>query len=264
MTHGRADEAEAVLRHIEGLSRRHGTAPPPVPAGPPLRLRLQRRRTTLRDVLRTLFHTYPRRSLFVLILMASQAFFYNAIFFTYALVLGRFFAIPEQDIGLYILPFALGNFLGPLLLGRLFDTVGRKPMITFTYAMSGLLLTGTAWLFVQGLLGAVGLTVAWCVVFFFASAAASSAYLTVGESFPLEMRALSIAVFYALGTALGGVAGPLLFGVLVGSGERSAIGWGYVFGAVLMLVAAAVTPKLGLAAERRSLEDLAPPLSSVR
>ena len=264
MTHGRADEAEAVLRHIEGAARPHGHPSPSLEASPLPRLRLQRRRITLRDVLRTLFRTYPRRSLYVLVLMASQAFFYNAIFFTYALVLGRFFAIPEQDIGLYILPFALGNFLGPSLLGRLFDTVGRKPMITFTYAMSGLLLAGTAWLFVQGLLGAVGLTVAWCVVFFFASAAASSAYLTVGESFPLEMRALSIAVFYALGTALGGVAGPLLFGVLVGSGERSAIGWGYVFGAVLMLAAAAVTPKLGLAAERRSLEELAPPLSSVR
>jgi MFS family permease len=137
-------------------------------------------------------------------------------------------------------------------------------MITFTYAASGVLLLGTAWLFVHGVLGAVGLTVAWSVVFFFASAAASSAYLTVGESFPLEMRALCIAIFYALGTALGGVVGPWLFGALIGSGERTAIGWGYALGAVLMLAAAALTPKLGLAAERRSLEELAPPLSTVR
>ncbi|MEO7852897.1 MAG: MFS transporter [Rubrivivax sp.] len=268
MTHGRIDEAEAVMQQIErGAGARGAMAPdraPEVATTALPRIRIAKRRTTPRDVLVTLFRTYPRRSLFVLVLMSSQAFFYNAIFFTYALVLGRFFTIPEQDIGLYILPFAAGNFLGPLLLGRLFDTIGRKPMITFTYAMSGLLLAGTAWLFVQGVLGAVGLTVAWCVVFFFASAAASSAYLTVGESFPLEMRALAIAVFYALGTALGGVVGPLLFGALIGSGERSAIGWGYALGAVLMLVAAALTPKLGLAAERRSLEDLAPPLSSVR
>jgi len=228
-----------------------------------VRIRLVRRTTSLRDVVRTLFRTYPRRSTFALVLMSSQAFFYNAIFFTYALVLGRFFAIADQDIGLYILPFAAGNFLGPLLLGRLFDVVGRKPMITFTYAASGVLLLATALLFVNGVLGAVGLTLAWSVVFFFASAAASSAYLTVGESFPLEMRALAIAIFYAFGTALGGIVGPWLFGVLIGSGERAAIGWGYAFGATLMLAAAAVTPWLGLAAERRSLEDVARPLSSV-
>ncbi len=194
--------------------------------------------------------------------MASQAFFYNAIFFTYALVLGRFFAVPAEAIGLYILPFAAGNFLGPLVLGHLFDVVGRKPMIAFTYAASGVLLAATAVLFVEGLLGATGLTVAWSVVFFFASAAASSAYLTVGESFPLEMRALAIAVFYAFGTALGGIVGPWLFGVLIGTGERVAIGWGYAFGAALMLIAAAVTLRLGVEAERRSLEDVARPLSA--
>ncbi|MEO8079396.1 MAG: MFS transporter, partial [Caldimonas sp.] len=196
------------------------------------------------------------------VLMASQAFFYNAIFFTYALVLGRFFAVPEQSIGLYILPFAAGNFLGPLLLGPLFDSVGRRTMIATTYAASGVLLLATALLFVAGSLGAVGLTVAWCVVFFFASAAASSAYLTAGESFPLEMRAMAIALFYALGTGLGGVVGPWLFGALIGSGERGAIGWGYAFGALLMLIAAVTTLFIGVAAERRPLEDVARPLSS--
>ena len=260
MTHGRVEEAERVMRQIE---RSASARAPRADPGTAVRIRLVRRTTSLRDVVRTLFRTYPRRSTFALVLMSSQAFFYNAIFFTYALVLGRFFAIADQDIGLYILPFAAGNFLGPLLLGRLFDVVGRKPMITFTYAASGVLLLATALLFVNGVLGAVGLTLAWSVVFFFASAAASSAYLTVGESFPLEMRALAIAIFYAFGTALGGIVGPWLFGVLIGSGERAAISWGYAFGATLMLAAAAVTPWLGLAAERRSLEDVARPLSSV-
>jgi MFS family permease len=256
MTHGQVAEAERVMVGIEqrcGATRAPGAA----------RIALVHRRIGLLDVARTLFRTYPQRSFFALVLMASQAFFYNAIFFTYALVLGRFFAVPAEAIGLYILPFAAGNFLGPLVLGHLFDVVGRKPMIAFTYAASGVLLAGTAVLFVQGLLGATGLTLAWSVVFFFASAAASSAYLTVGESFPLEMRALAIAVFYAFGTALGGIVGPWLFGVLIGTGERVAIGWGYAFGAALMLIAAAVTRRLGVAAERRSLEDVARPLSAV-
>lgn len=257
MTHGRLDEAHAVMRAIEeqaGAQLGMENLP---------RIRLVPRHVKLRDVARTLFRTYPARSLYCLVLMASQAFFYNAIFFTYALVLGRFFHVADDRIGLYLLPFAAGNFLGPLLLGHLFDTIGRRPMIAFTYAMSGLLLIATAILFAQGMLGATAQTVAWSVVFFFASAAASAAYLTVGESFPLEIRALAIALFYALGTALGGVAGPWLFGLLIGSGERAAIAWGYAFGAVLMLIAAAVTLKLGIAAERLALEHVARPLSGM-
>jgi MFS family permease len=256
MTHGRLTEAERVLAWIE----RGAVLAAPGVALP--RIRLEPRSVRMVEVVRTLFRTYPRRSIHVLVLMAAQAFFYNAIFFTYALVLGRFFGVADDRIGLYILPFAAGNFLGPLLLGPAFDLVGRKPMIAITYALSGLLLAGTALLFVGGVLGATGMTIAWSVVFYFASAAASSAYLSAGESFPLEMRALAIAVFYALGTALGGVAGPWLFGVLIGSGERTAIAWGYAFGALLMLVAAAVTLRLGVAAERRALEDVARPLSS--
>ncbi|HWI10030.1 MAG TPA: MFS transporter, partial [Burkholderiaceae bacterium] len=256
MTHGRVAEAELVLARIEGAA---GVA---APDGTLTRIRLAPRRVGLVEVARTLLRTYPRRSIHVLVLMASQAFFYNAIFFTYALVLGRFFGVADDRIGLYILPFAAGNFLGPLLLGPAFDVIGRRPMIAITYAASGVLLAGTALLFVGGVLGATGMTVAWSVVFFFASAAASAAYLSAGESFPLEMRALAIAIFYAVGTALGGVAGPWLFGVLIGSGERGAIAWGYAFGALLMLVAAVVTLKLGVAAERRPLEDVARPLSS--
>ncbi len=257
MLHGRVGEAEAVVAEIE---RRVG-APPP--ATPLQRLRLRPRGITLTDVATTLLRTYPRRTLLGLVLMATQAFFYNAIFFTYALVLGRFYGVADAEVGLYLLPFAAGNFLGPLLLGRLFDSLGRRPMIALTYAASGLLLFVTAWLFVHGHLDARSQTVAWSVVFFFASAAASSAYLTVSESFPLELRALAIALFYAFGTALGGVAGPWLFGTLIGTGERAAIGWGYVFGASLMLVGAAAALWLGVAAERRSLEDVAAPLGSV-
>jgi MFS family permease len=256
MTHGRVAEGELIVSEIE---KTHSPAPD---AAPLTRIALTDRPLRWLDVTRTLFRTYPRRSVYAMVLMSSQAFFYNAIFFTYALVLGRFFQVPEQDIGLYILPFAAGNFLGPLLLGHLFDTLGRRVMIGLTYAASGALLLVTAWLFVNGLLSATGQTIAWSVVFFFASAAASSAYLTVGESFPLEMRAVAIAIIYSLGTALGGIVAPWWFGVLVGTGERRAIAGGYVFGAALMLVAALVTWKLGIAAERRPLEHVARPLSS--
>jgi len=149
------------------------------------------------------------------------------------------------------------------LLGRLFDTWGRKPMIALTYALSGVLLAVEALLFVQGALTAATQTLAWTIVFFFASAAASSAYLTVSESFPLEVRALAIALFYALGTALGGVAAPWIFGTLIGTGDPAAIAWGYAAGAALMLLAAGAELWLGVAAERRALEDVARPLSCV-
>ncbi len=195
-------------------------------------------------------------------LMGSQAFCYNAVLFTYALVLTRFYAVPPGRVGLFMLPFALGNFAGPLALGRLFDTLGRKRMITATYALAGLMMIGVGWLFVRGTLSAAEQTVAWTAIFFFASAAASSAYLTVGETFPLEVRAVAISIFYALGTLLGGVAGPALFGALIESGSRTAIFWGYLLGGGLMLGAAGVEAVLGVDAERRSLETVAPPLSA--
>ncbi|NII11546.1 MFS transporter [Oleiagrimonas sp. C23AA] len=256
MTHGRMAEAEVVMQQIE--TRAGASAPPPdLP-----RITITDRRTRLLDVATSLFRLYPRRAVLGLILMLAQAFFYNSIFFTYAMVLERFFHVPSASVGLYILPFAVGNVLGPLLLGRLFDTLGRRVMITFTYAMSGLLLLATAWMFTQGWLDARTQTLCWSVVFFFASAAASSAYLTVSESFPLEVRALAIAVFYALGTGLGGVAGPWLFGILIGTGQRSSIAGGYVLGASLMLIAAVFAWLMCINAERRSLESLAHPLSS--
>jgi MFS family permease len=193
--------------------------------------------------------------------MVAQAFFYNAIFFTYALVLTDFYGIAADHIGWYMLPFAAGNFLGPLVLGRLFDTLGRRPMIAFTYAISAVLLAISGYLFQQELLTARGLTASWMVVFFFASAAASSAYLTVSETFPLEIRALAIAAFYAIGTGIGGVAGPALFGALVESGSRLSILGGYLFGSALMLAAAVVAWMWGVAAERKPLEAVARPLA---
>ena len=194
-------------------------------------------------------------------LMTAQAFFYNAIFFTFALVLTDFYGIQADHVGWYILPFAAGNVLGPLLLGRLFDTLGRRAMITFTYGVSWVLLALTGYLFSLGVLSAQTQTAAWMVIFFFASPAASAAYLTVSENFPLEVRALAIALFYGIGTGFGGVAGPALFGALLDSGARGAVFAGYLFGAALMVVAALVASRYAVAAERKSLEDVARPLA---
>src|SRR5579872_6446039 len=216
MLHGGGEEARRVICEIEARVCANtgvtlGEVKPSLCLG-------ETHRVTLASVAGTLLRLYPARTALGLVLMAAQAFVYNAIFFTYALVLTHFYGVPADRIGLHILPFAAGNFLGPLLLGRWFDTLGRKPMIAATYGVAGLLLALTAELFALGLLDATTQTAMWSVVFFFASAAASAAYLTVGESFPLEMRALTIALFYAFGTLLGGVGGPWLFGVLIGQG----------------------------------------------
>jgi MFS family permease len=209
-----------------------------------------------------MFGTHRDRAVLGLVLMSCQAFFYNAVFFTYALVLTRFYDIPAQQVGWFMLPFALGNLAGPLLLGRFFDTIGRKPMITATYGLAGVLMAGTGIAFAAGWLSAWEQTLAWTVIFFFASAAASAAYLTVGESFPLEMRAMAIALFYAIGIAMGGAVGPALFGWLIEGGERDDLMWGYLGAAALMLVAAATEWRLGFAAEGKSLEEVSAPLSA--
>ena len=261
MTHGRANEAEAAVAAIEERIRKAGHALPP---GPFPRVRLRTRHfTPLREVALTLFRSQRLRTMVGLALMAAQAFFYNAIFFTYALILTDFYGIRSDHVGWYILPFALGNFLGPVLLGRLFDTVGRRQMISFTYAMSGLLLAATGYLFMRGVLSAEVQTIAWMVIFFFASAAASSAYLTVSEIFPLEIRALAIAFFYAMGTGVGGIAGPILFGALIDTGSRMSVFAGYLLGAILMIAAAFVEWRWGVAAERKTLEMVARPLTFV-
>ncbi len=261
MTHGRPEEADAVVTALEARIEQETGAPlPPVPPG---RLRLRRHQGGwFMASLRVLAVDYRRRSVLGVSLMAAQAFCYNAILFTYALVLTRFYQVPSGHVGWFMLPFALGNFAGPLVLGRLFDVVGRRVMIAATYAISGVLMAGVGLLFAQGALTAVQQTVAWTVIFFFASAAASSAYLTVGETFPLEVRAVAISVFYAVGTGVGGIAGPALFGALIEGGERMDVLWGYLLGAALMVAAAGMELWLGVEAAGRSLEEVAPPLSS--
>ncbi len=239
--------------------RREGHVLEPGPF-PKIRLRA-RTHTPLAEVAATLFHAHRQRTFVGLSLMASQAFFYNAIFFTYALILTDFYGVRADHVGWYILPFAAGNFLGPVLLGRLFDTIGRRPMLTFTYAISGVLLAATGYLFAQDLVSATTLTLCWTIIFFFASAAASAAYLTVSETFPLEIRALAIAFFYAVGTGIGGIAGPLLFGALIGTGSRLSVFAGYLLGAALMIGAAVVAALYAVAAERKPLESVARPLA---
>jgi MFS family permease len=261
MLHGRLDECETV---IAGIEFRVGMTGRAALLASTARLRIvTASHTPILRMMRAILRDYPGRAVLGLVLMASQAFFYNAIFFSYALVLTGFYAVPSNAIGWYILPFALGNFAGPLVLGPLFDTLGRKPMIASTYALSGLLLAIVGYLFRENLVDAATLTVCWSGIFFFASAAASAAYLTVSESFPLEVRALAIAFFYALGTAIGGVAAPWLFGLLVGSGERGAVFLGYLLGAALMIGAACVELAIGIKAERQPLESVARPLSAV-
>ncbi len=260
LTHGRADEAERVVAQIEAAS---GSAAPAQPGALPERIgRPRGGAPSLREVWHVLTRRYRARSAVVLALMVSQAFFYNAIFFTYALVLTSFYGVDATRIGLYIVPFAAGNVLGPLLLGPLFDRIGRRPMIAATYALSGvaLLLTGIG--FVAGVLDATTQTLAWSAVFFLASAAASSAYLTVSEVFPLEMRALAISIFYAVGTGVGGFAAPALFGALIETGSRINVFGGYAVGALLVLGAAAVAWRWAVDAERKPLEEVAPPLGS--
>ena len=260
MTHGRAAEADLIVADIEARITASGGQVEHPDTAAKLRLKYSVSSGWL-TVARTLITRYPRRTAVGLTLMASQAFCYNAIFFTYAMILSEFYAVPAGEVGWFILPFAVGNFLGPLLLGRLFDSLGRRVMIAGTYGLAGVLLAITGWLFAAGLLGPVSQTAAWTVIFFFASAAASSAYLTVGEAFPLEIRAVAISLFYAFGTALGGVGGPALFGYLIAQHSRPHILWGYLVGAGAMVIAAIVQGLWGLDAEGRPLEDVAPPLS---
>ncbi len=213
-------------------------------------------------VLNAMLQKYRERSFLALALLTAQAFLFNAAFFSFGLVLTNFHGVPEHTTGLYLVPLAASNFLGPILLAPLFDTVGRRKMITGTYAVAGVLLLATAVLFSLDALTAWTQTIAWMLIFFFASAAASSAYLTASEIFPLEARALAIAIFYVLGTAIGGATGPLLFGYLIGTGAVVAVAGGYTVAAILMLIAAGAELRFGIDAERRSLESIAEPLSA--
>jgi MFS family permease len=263
MIHGRNPEAEQIVttveRRIRGMD--HAAVIDRRYSGQPTRIRT-RTHTPWREIWDAIVYEHRPRSFLGFVLMSTQAFFYNAIFFTYALVLMRFYSVPEQKVGGYLLPFALGNVLGPLALGHLFDTIGRKQMIAATYGLAGILLAVTGWLFYAELLTAQTQTLAWTIIFFIASAAASSAYLTVSEIFPLEIRALAIAIFYAIGTLVGGACAPLLFGWIIGTGSSTALFTGYLLAAALMIFAAIVEAWIGVAAERRPLEHVAAPLSS--
>src|SRR5215204_29597 len=262
ITHGRVEEAEATTAAVEEEVRRETGRDLPPPEGRPIGVE-QRKMIGFGLILRAMFQMYPRRTILGLTLMGSQAFLYNAIFFTYALVLTKFYNIDAGQVGYYIFPFAVGNVLGPWLLGRFFDTIGRIPMISGCYIISGALLAFTGYLFLQGVLSAVTQTLFWCIIFFFASAAASAAYLTVSEVFPMEIRALAIALFYAIGTGIGGVLAPAIFGALIAGGNRADLFIAYLLGAGLMIFAAIVEIFLGVKAEGQSLESVATPLTAV-
>ena len=260
-THGRAEEAERIVdeieRHVERSTGQSLDDP-----GEPIKVKRDAPVGFL-EVARVVFGRHPRRSVLGLSLFIGQAFLYNAVFFTFALVLSTFYRVSSGAVGYYLIAFAVGNFLGPLVLGRFFDVVGRRPMIAGTYVLSGVMLIVTAALFDHGVLTAQTQTIAWVVIFFFASAGASSAYLTVSEIFPMETRALAIAFFYAVGTGIGGIIGPVLFGNLIATKHPGDVAIGYVIGGVLMLGAGIVEIFLGVDAEQRSLEDIAAPLSVV-
>jgi MFS family permease len=263
MTHGEQQRAEEVVEEIEArVKERTDHQVLPEPKEKPITIQ-PRKSIGFGVIAKTMFGNYPRRAVLGFSLMTGQAFLYNAIFFTYGLVLTTFYGVASNNVGLYLIPFAIGNVLGPWTIGRLFDTIGRKFMITFTYIIAGVFIIITGYFFVEHILTAVTQTIAWVVVFFFASAGASSAYLTVSEIFPLELRAMAIAFFYSIGTAAGGISGPLLFGALVQTKSPIEFFYGYIIGGGLMIAAGIVEGILGIPAERRSLEEIASPLTQV-
>ncbi|GGZ81783.1 MFS transporter [Streptomyces subrutilus] len=258
--HGRAEEADALVADVERqVEAEKGVRLPEPDESITV---VQHRSIGFGEIAKTVFRSYPRRAVLGLSLFVGQAFLYNAITFGFGSILVTFFDVSSGVTGYYFAVIAFGNFLGPLLLGRMFDTVGRRPMISGTYILSGLLLFGTAWLFGAGKLSAVTMTACWCVVLFFASAGASSAYLTVSEIFPMETRAMAIAFFYAIGTAAGGISGPLIFAGLTSSGVVGDAVIAFCIGASLMVAAGVVAVFFAVAAEGRSLEQIATPLSA--
>jgi MFS family permease len=260
MLRGREDEANKIVSDVEKKVT-EAKGPLPEPEGEKLSLHV-RNHTPWKEIFHSMFVDNRERSLLALALMVGQSFFYNAVFFTYGLILNKYYHISAEKLPLYLLPFAVGNFFGPILLGKLFDTVGRKPMITATFGLAGILLAAIVIPFGRGSLTAWSLGVCFTVIFFVASSAASSAYLTVSEIFPLEIRALALAVFYSIGTLVGGVGAPMLFGVLIASGSRWNVGWGYLAGAALMIIAAISEWAVGVEAAGKSLESISKPLQS--
>lgn len=261
MLRGREDEANRVVEDIERSASKGHPERLPKPEGEPLRITV-RDHTPWRDILGNMLGENRQRSILALVLMVAQAFFFNAIFFSYALIVKTFYHVPDQDLPQHLLPFAIASFFGPLTLGRLFDKVGRKPMIVATYGIAGLLLLITLFPFGMGKLGPRGMGILFSIIFFVASSAASAAYLTVSEIFPLEIRAFAIAIFYALGTLVGGAGAPLLFGLLINTHQRWAVSGGYALGGLLMLAGSLCEWRIGVEAAGKSLESISRPLQS--
>jgi MFS family permease len=260
MLRGREDDANQIVGDIEcKVSEKKGDLPEP--EGAKLKLRV-RDHTPLTEIFHSMFKDNLQRSLLGLALMVGQSFFFNAVFFTYGLVVDKFFHVTAKQLPIHLLPFALSSFLGPLALGKLFDSVGRKPMITICYGVSGVMLVATVIPFAMGALGLKGLAILFSIIFFVASSAASASYLTVSEIFPLELRALAIAIFYALGTLIGGVGAPYLFGVLINTGSKWMVAIGYLVGAALMIAGAVTEHFIGVEAAGKSLESISQPLQS--
>jgi MFS family permease len=262
IAHGRVEEAEEQMRRIEEVAMRDGQHLEPIPESAAIVIKPEKRYGYL-TLLRVAFRRYPQRAILGATLMITQSFLYNAIFFTYALVLTKFYHVSNDAVPLYGLAFAVGNLAGPLLLGPLFDSLGRKKMISGTYLISGALLAFSAWLFDAGVLHAAGQTFIWIVVFFFASAGASAGYLTVSEIFPIEIRAEALAVFFAIAQIFGAI-GPVFYGVLIGNGtNRTGLAVGYLVGGGIMIIGGLVEIVFGVNAEGKPLEEIAAPLSKV-
>jgi MFS family permease len=261
MLRGHEKEAGNVVQDVESrASKGHPDQLPP-PEGEKLKINV-RDHTPMKDILRNIMVDNRQRSILGLVLMVAQAFFFNAVFFSYGLVVKKFFQVSDRDLPLHLLPFAIASFLGPLTLGRLFDKIGRKPMITACYGLSGLLLAATLFPFAHRIFGSRGLGISFAIIFFIASSAASAAYLTVSEIFPLELRAFAIAIFYSLGTLIGGVGAPILFGFLIATNSRLNVALGYGLGAALMLAGAICEKLIGVEAAGKSLESISKPLQS--
>jgi MFS family permease len=262
LMHGREKEAEEQVKKIEDAVKASGGSLGDVDDSKAIEI-APATNIGFVALARTLFVMYPRRAILGATLMITQSFLYNAIFFTYALVLTKVYGVPSSDTAYYFMVFALGNLIGPLTIGHLFDTIGRRRMISGTYLLSGALLALSAFLFKAGFLNATTQTICWCVVFFFASAGASAAYLTVSEIFPVEVRAKAIAVFFAIAQSFGAF-GPWIYGQLIGNGQdHFKVFIGYLIGAAVMIIGGVVAAALGVAAEGRSLEDIASPLSAL-
>jgi MFS family permease len=261
MLRGREEEADRIVSEIEKQVAKGTPDKLPRPEGKPLKLAV-RDHTPWGDVFKSMFQDNRSRSMLALVLMIGQSFFFNSIFFTYGLIVKKFYAVSDQRLPLHLLPFAVGCFFGPVLLGPLFDRVGRKPMIAATYGLSGLLLALVVIPFARGSLNAHSLDLCFSVIFFVASSAASAAFLTVSEIFPLEIRAFAIAIFYAIGTLIGGVGAPLLFGNLIASGSKMAVGYGYLLGGALMIAGAVCELMIGVEAAGKSLESISQPIQS--